>query len=250
MGGLAPNSVRPVMTQVRTLEVVLLVDQEVLLLGTDRGVDVLGGLAEQAERADGAARQRVHRAQQRDLVVQRLAAPRRERRRDAQQRAVRVLQDERRRGRVPRGVAASLERRAQAARRERGRVRLALDELLAGELGDGVAVAGRAVERVVLLGGAAGQRLEPVGVVRGAALHRPLAHRRGDGVGERALQRFALGDGRFELAELGLRQALTLDGDREDVLAEHVRVREREIRDAKRAAVRAPLRGGDIGVGT
>ena len=86
-------------------------------------------------------------------------------------------------------------------RRERGRVRLALDELLAGELGDRVAVAGRAVERVVLLGGGAGQRLEPVRVVGRAALHRPLAHRRGDGVGERGLERLALGDRRLELAE-------------------------------------------------
>ncbi len=47
------------------------------------------------------------------------------------------------------------------------------------------AVAGRVVERVVLLGGEAGQRLEPVRVVRGALLHRPLLHGRRDGVGER-----------------------------------------------------------------
>ena len=127
--------------------------------------------------------------------------PRRERGRDAEQRAVRVLEDERRRGRVPRGVAARLERRADAAGRERGRVRLALDQLLAGELGDRVAVAGRAVERVVLLGGRAGERLEPVRVVGRAALHRPLAHRRGDGVGERRLERLALGDRGLELAE-------------------------------------------------
>ena len=63
-------------------------------------------------------RQRVHRAQQRDLGVERLAGPRGERRRDAQQRAVGVLDDERRGRRVPGGVAARLERRAHAAGRE------------------------------------------------------------------------------------------------------------------------------------
>ena len=160
--------------QVGALEVVLLVDQEVLLLGADRREHALGLLvAEQPQRLDRRLGQRVHRAQQRDLVVQRLARPRRERGRDAQQRAVGVLEDERRARRVPRGVAAGLEGRADAAGGERRRVGLALDELLAGELGDRGALAGRAVERVVLLGGRAGQRLEPVRVVGGALLQSP-----------------------------------------------------------------------------
>ena len=176
--------------EVGALEVVALVDQEVLLLGPDRREHARGVLvAEQLERAQRRARQRVHRAQQRDLVVERLARPRRERGRDAEQRAVRVLEDERRRGRVPRGVAARLERRPDAAGRERGRVRLALDQLLAGELGERVAVARRAVEGVVLLGGRAGQRLEPVREVGAAALHRPFLHGGGDGVGELGLER-------------------------------------------------------------
>ena len=131
--------------QVGALEEVLLVDQEVLLLGADRGEDALGVLvAEQPQRADRRLRERVHRAQQRDLGVERLAGPRRERGRDAEQRAVRVLEDERRAGRVPGGVAAGLEGGADAAGRERGGVRLALDQLLAGEVGDRAAVAGRA----------------------------------------------------------------------------------------------------------
>jgi hypothetical protein len=128
--------------EVGALEVVLLVDQEVLLLRADGREDLRGlGVAQQRQRAHGRARERVHRAQQRDLVVQRLARPRREGGRDAQQRAVGVLEDERRRGRVPGGVAAGLERRADAAGRERRGVRLALDELLAGEVSDRGAVA-------------------------------------------------------------------------------------------------------------
>ena len=164
--------------EVGALEVELLVDQEVLLLRPDGGEHARDvAVAEQAQRAHRRVRQRVHRAQQRDLVVERLARPRRERGRDAEQRAVRVLEDEGRRGRVPGRVAAGLERGPDAAGRERRRIGLALDQLLAGELGDRRAVAGRAVERVVLLRGRAGQRLEPVGEVGRALLHRPLLHR-------------------------------------------------------------------------
>ena len=192
--------------------------------------------------------ERVHRAQQRDLVVQRLARPRHEGGRDAQERAVGVVEDERRRGRVPRGVAAGLEGRADAARRERRRVGLALDELLARELGDRVAVAGRVVEGVVLLGGQAGQRLEPVRVVRRALLHRPLAHRLGDGVGERRVQRRAGLERRLQLLVDVLGQARALLVDREDVGAEGVGAGAGggQVGGAEGAAVDRPLGGRDV----
>ncbi len=122
--------------QVGALEVVLLVDQEVLLLGADRGEDALALLvAEQPQRLDRRARERVHRAQQRDLRVERLAGPGGEGGRDAEQDAVRVLEQEGGGGRVPGGVAARLEGGADAAGREGGGVGLALDQLLAGEAG-------------------------------------------------------------------------------------------------------------------
>ena len=179
--------------QVGPFEVVLLVDQEVLLLGAHRREDALGVIdPEQCQRAHRRAGQRVHRAQQRDLVVQRLARPRGERGGDAEQRPVRVLQDEGRARRVPRGVAARLERRPDPARGERGGVGLSLDQLLAGELGDRGAVADRPVEGVVLLGRRARERLEPVRVVRRAALHRPVLHGQRDGVGQRGVERLAL----------------------------------------------------------
>jgi hypothetical protein len=198
--------------QVGPLEVVLLVDQEVLLLRTDRREDALGArIAEQLQRTDRGARQRVHRAQQRDLGVERLARPRRERRRDAEQRPVRVLEDERRAGRVPGRVAARLEGRAHAAGRERRRVGLALDQLLAGELGQRRALAGRVEERVVLLRGQPGQRLEHVRVMGGALLERPVLHRRGDGVGERRVDRLALLERALQALEDVLRQPLALN---------------------------------------
>ena len=193
-----------------------------------------------------AVRQRVHRAQQRDLGVERLARPRRERGRDAQQRAVGVLDDEGRRRRVPRGVAARLEGRAHAAGRERGGVRLALDELLAGEPGDRGAVARGLVEGVVLLGRRVGQRLEPVREVRGAVLHRPLAHLLGDGVGERRVERLAAVERRLQLLEDVLGQAFLLDGEVEDVLAERVAAGLGEIGRAEGGAVGGPLRRGDV----
>ena len=59
-----------------------------------------------------------------------------ERRRDAERRAVGVLQDVGRAGDVPDGVAAGLERVAHAAGGEARGVRLALDQRLAGELGE------------------------------------------------------------------------------------------------------------------
>ena len=84
--------------QVGALEVEALVDQEVLLLGADRREHARGGRCRRtaSARAARVAGQRVHRAQQRDLVVERLAGPRGERGRDAERRAVRVLEDERR----------------------------------------------------------------------------------------------------------------------------------------------------------
>jgi hypothetical protein len=81
--------------------------------------------------------QGVHGAQQRGLLVKRLAGVAAERRGDAQH----LVLDERVAGGVPGRVAAGLEGGAQAAVREAGSVGLALDELLAGELRDGGAVA-------------------------------------------------------------------------------------------------------------
>ena len=146
-GGLAPNSVRPAVDQVGPGEVEVAVDQEVFLLGAGGGRDRAGvRVAEQLQDALGLLVQGLHRAQQRRLLVERLAGPRAERRRDAQRRAVGVFQDVGRAGRIPGGVAAGFERGADAARGEARRVRLALDQFLAGELGDRPAVAGRARE--------------------------------------------------------------------------------------------------------
>ena len=65
-------------------------------------------------------------------------------------------------------------------------------------------------KRVVLLGGDAGQRLEPVRVVRRAVLDRPVLHRRGDRVGDRGVERLAVRDRPAQRVIDGLRQARLL----------------------------------------
>ena len=247
LGRLGAEQGAPGRDQVGALEVVLLVDQEVLLLGADRGEDALALLvAEQAQRLDRRARERVHRAQQRDLAVERLAGPGGEGGRDAEQRPVRVLEDEGGGGRVPGGVAAGLEGGADAAGRERGGVGLALDQLLAGEAGEDLAFAGGLEEGVVLLRGRAGQRLEHVGEVGGAVLQRPLHHRLGDRVGELGVERLAAGEGRLELLEDVVGQAFALHGDGEDVGAEGVVLGQGQVDRAEGLAVGAPLRCGHV----
>ena len=120
---------------------------------------------------------------QRRLLVERFAGPGDERRRNAERRAVRVFENVGRAGDVPDRVAAGFERGADAAGREARSVGLALDQLLAGELGHRAAVAVGREEAVVLFGREAGEREEDVGVVGGALFDRPILHGRGDDVG-------------------------------------------------------------------
>ncbi len=233
--------------QVGTLEEVLLVDQEVLLLRADGRVDVPAGLvAEQPQRLDRRGRERVHRTQQRDLAVQGLAGPRRERGRDAEQGPVRVLEDEGRAGRVPGGVAASLEGRPQATGREGGGVGLTLDQLLAGEAGQHLASAGGLEEGVVLLRGRTGQRLEHVGVVGGAVFQRPRHHRLGDRVGQGGVEALAAVDGVLQLVEVLGREPFLLLGHVEDVDPEGFVLGKGQVECAQGLAVGAPLRCGHV----
>ena len=165
---------------VEALLIVLLGDEEVLLLGAEGGGHAIGRVvAEQIEHAASLGLDGLHGAQKRRLLVERLAGVAAEGRGDAEH----LVLDEGVGGGIPRGVAAGLEGGAQAAGGEAGGVGLALDELLAGEGHDGAAVIGGIDEAVVLLGGDARQRLEPVSVMGSALLDGPLLHGMGDDVG-------------------------------------------------------------------
>ena len=246
LGGLGAEERAARRDQVGALVEVVLVDQEVLLLGADRRVDARRLVPEQLEGPQGRLAERLHGAQQRDLLVERLAGPRCERRRDRQVGAVGVLHDERGARRVPGGVAAGLEGGAHAAGREAGGVRLALDQLLAGELGEGGAVPDRHVEAVVLLGGGPGQGLEPVGEMGRALAEGPILHSQGHRVGEGRVQGFAPLDGRLQGAEDGLGKHLALCGGVEDEPAEVGVCRVGQVLGTHSGAVGAPLGAGDV----
>jgi hypothetical protein len=194
--------------QIRPREEEVAVHEKVFLFAAGRGEDAVRILL--AEHPQQPLRLRVehlHRAQQGGFLVQRLARPRTEGRRNAQRGAVGVFQDVGGAGHVPRGVAARLERGADAAGGEARRVRFALDELLGAEFRQRAALAVRLQEAVVLFGRETGQRIEDVGVVRGALFDGPVAHGDGDLVGDRDVQLLALVDRSPQRLVGGLRQA-------------------------------------------
>ena len=101
--------------QILALEIQRLVDQEIFLLRSDLSEDLLRFfIAEQAQDAHRLAAHRVDGAQQRRLLIQRLAGVGAEDRRDAEA----AVLDKRECGGVPRAVASCLKGRAQTAGRE------------------------------------------------------------------------------------------------------------------------------------
>ena len=110
------------------------------------------------------------RTDKRCLVIQRLAGVCDKDRRDTE----RVAYEEHRTGGIPRRVTACLEGVAYAAAGKRRSVRFLLVERVAAELLQQHAVLERE-ESVVLLRRTACERLEPVGEMRGTAVHRPFA---------------------------------------------------------------------------
>ena len=222
--------------QVRTCEVELAIDEEVLLLGTTVRND-LGDLLvpEQLEDARGLLVQSLHRAQERGLLVERLARPRHERGRDAERGVV----DQIGRARdVPGGVAASFEGGADAAARKARSVGLALNEGLARELGERAAVTVRNQEAVVLFRGRSGERIEDVRVVGGAFGRRPVLHGSGDHVGHRGIELRALLDGSLQgakhvLGQVGLHLGETEDARTEELINRST-VRLRRTRETAR----------------
>ena len=113
---------------------ILFVDEEVFLLGTDRGDDAAGcRVAEGLENAERLGADRLHRPEERGLLVEGLAVIGDEGGRDDESLAGAFLVEIGGARHVPCGVAAGLEGGAKAARGEARRVGFALDELLARE---------------------------------------------------------------------------------------------------------------------
>ena len=160
------------------------IHEKVFLLGSGgRGDERTIFMAEQFQDSLSLAVEGLHRTQQGRFLVECFARPRDKCGRNAQRRAVRILQDVGGAGDVPDRVAAGFERGPDAARGKARTIGLTLNQLLAGELGNRSAVAIGRKEAIVLLGGQTGERIEDVGVVRGAFFDRPVLHRRRHDVG-------------------------------------------------------------------
>ena len=194
------------------------VDQEVFLLGTAGGGDEAVLLAEEGEDARGGLVHGGHRTEQRGLLIEGLALPRDESGRDAEGGTVLGVEDVSRRGDVPSSVTTGFEGGAETAVRERGGVRFGLDQRLAGELGERTIAVGFE-EGVMLLGGEAGERIEDVRVVSGAALESPILDGGGDDVGRGGVELGAGFDAGLQRLEDVLRQALLHLVEGEDILA-------------------------------
>ena len=182
------------LVQVRALQVETLVNQEIFLFGTESDGDLLLSDAEETHKAVGGLLESLNGTEKRSLLVQGFAGVATECGRDAKRCAVAVALDEGRRGRIPGGIAAGFESRAEAAARERRCVRFADDQVLAAEGHDGLAVFGFQ-EGVVLFGGRTGEGLEPVRKVGGAAVDGPFFYGMCHFVRDARVKRCALVDG-------------------------------------------------------
>ena len=177
--------------QVLPLVVHLLIHQEVLLLRADTGRDLAGlRVSEQPQDTDGLTAHVLHGPQQRRLFVQRVTAVGAQDGGDAEG----ALLDKGKGGGVPSGVATGLKGGPQAAGGEGGGVRLAPNQILAGKFQDHPAALGRGDEAVMLFRREASHRLEPVGIVGAAPLHRPGLHGPGNLIGDSQFQRCSIGD--------------------------------------------------------
>ena len=192
LGGLCTKQRTAGVNQILALVVHLLIDKEILLLRADGGTNTLDVLiAEELQNPHRLTVQRFHGAQQGRLLIQCLAAVGAERSGDAEGLAL----NERIRSGVPCGIASCLEGCPQAAGREAGSVRLALNQFLAGEVHNHAAVRCGGDEAVVLLGGNAGQRLEPMGIVGSTVGDSPVLHGSGNSICHTGVQLCAMIDG-------------------------------------------------------
>ena len=173
LGGSGTEQRAAAENQVLALAVHGAVHQEILLLGADRGANTFDiRVAKQLQDTHGLLVQGLHGAQQRGFFIQRLTAVGAECRGDTQC----LVLDKGVRGRIPGSVPPGLEGSTQAAGGKAGGIRLTLDQLLTRELHDDAAIRRWGNKAVVLLGGNAGQRLEPMGKVGRAVLDGPILH--------------------------------------------------------------------------
>ena len=171
--------------QIRSLEEKLFIDEKIFLLrayGGKNAGDIL--IAEQAQDAQGLPVNRLHGAQKRRFLVERLAAVGAEGGGDAE----RAVLDKGRGSGIPGGVASGLKGGAQAAGGKAGGVRLALYKLFAGKVHDDLASSDRVNKAVMFFRRDPGHGLKPVREMSGPVFHGPLLHGDRHGIGYVELQ--------------------------------------------------------------
>lgn len=135
--------------EVLALYVILLGNQEVLLLCTNRGNHAMAVFAKELQNALSLFVNNAHRTEKRGFLVECFTGVGAKCSRDAQH----FILDECKAGWIPCGVAASLERGTQTARGETRCIGLALNELLTAEGHDCGAVTYGVQEAVMLFRG-------------------------------------------------------------------------------------------------
>ena len=209
----------PRLEKVGPPHVVGAVYEEVFLLRAERQGDACLRALEHLHQPFDRTRNGLHRPQKRRLGVEGRARVGAEDSGNAQCRAVLVALDEGGARRIPRRVAARLEGRPQPAGRERRGVRLAAYEILPRKRHDRPRRAARLEERLVLFGGSAGERLEPVREMRRPEGDGPVLHPRRHFVGDGRIQGFAAAHRRDELGRYVFREVLPYRLFGKDVLA-------------------------------
>ena len=222
-GGRGTEQGPPGVDQVPTLQVLLPVHQEILLLRPYGGGHLVGlGVSEQPQDAQGLGVDGLHGAQQGSLFVQCLAGVGDKDGGDAQDGAAGHLLHKGGGCHVPGGVAPGVVGGPQAPGGEGGGVRLPLDQLLARQLEQGLALHRGGEEGVVLLRSDAGKGLEPMSIVGSPFLQRPILHGVGHHIGGAHADAAAILHhiGHFGKHLFG--QALPHNGDAEHICAKQL----------------------------
>ena len=161
--------------------------EEIFLFRTNSTVDADGINAEQLQQLAGCFAGCIHGTQQRSLFIQHFAGVGAEGCRNAQA----VIFDKCIGGRVPCCIAASFKGCTQAAGREAGSIRFALNQLFAGEVHNNTAFSSRRNEAFMLFSSNTGHWLEPMGEMSATMLQSPVLHSIGDDISNFQIQRSA-----------------------------------------------------------
>ena len=161
--------------------------EEIFLFRANSTVDADSINAEQLQQLAGCFADCIHGTQQRSLFIQHFAGVGAEGCRNAQA----VIFDKCIGSRVPCCIAAGFKGCTQAAGREAGSIRLALNQLFAGEVHNNTAFGSRRNEAFMLFSSNTGHRLEPMGEMSAAMLQSPVLHSIGDDISNFQIQRSA-----------------------------------------------------------